>query len=138
MKKHKKLGSTFYFLAVILWIIPYGFYYITFVKIDEFTLQENNLINIATIISSKVDYENNYYINKNFLEGIELANSYNISILNESGDLVYSSNERFSNLIYSSNEVLAILSGSTKSQRVYNDSLMTLYMPIIDKCKFRK
>ncbi len=134
MKKYKKLGSTFYFLAVILWLIPiivYGFYYITFVKMDEFTLQENNLINIATIISSKVDYENNYYIDENFLEGIELANSYNISILNGLGDLVYSSNERFSNLIYSSNEVLAILSGSSKSQKVYNESLLTIYMPIV-------
>ncbi len=134
MKKYKKLGSTFYFLAVILWLIPiivYGFYYVTFVKIDEFTLQENNLINIATIISSKVDYDNNYFIDKNFLEGIELANSYNISILNKSGDLVYSSNERFSNLLYSSNEVLAILSGSTKSKKIYNDSLLTIYMPII-------
>ncbi len=134
MNKFKRLGNTFFIIATILWLIPiivYGIYYATFVKIDEFDMQEQRMTSVANIISSKVDYSKNYYIDDEFLKGVELGHSYSISILNEFGETIYSSNKKFLNRMYSSPEVLEILGGRTSTIRLKNDNVMSIYAPII-------
>ncbi len=134
MKKIKRIGTVFYINMVILWIIPiviYGFYYTTFVKIDESELQEKKMANVGTIISSEVDYKNNYYIDEKFIKGVALGNAYSITIINEFGEGVYSTNEIFSDAMYTSSEVLEILGGKLRNYKIVADKVMTIYIPIV-------
>ncbi len=136
MNKLRRLGNTFYIIATLLWIIPiivYGFYYSFFVNMQEHELEEKKIANVANIVSSKVEYENNYYIDEEFLRGIEVANDYSIIILNEFGEATYSTNKKFLKVIYSSPEVIEILSGKIKSKKTMDKNTITLYLPVLSK-----
>ncbi len=130
-----RLGTKVFIVIVLLSIVPifslYS-YYSNFIKNSEVDFAKKDLVRIGNIVSVSSYSNHRFQIDRRYIKGIEASGDYSISIVNDYGETVYSTNDKFSRLTIGSREILGILAGKKTQYTIISDDKITVYIAVMD------